>query len=376
MAVAIALISGTLTSRAVQNPTMSFDVDPAGNTYDSATNTMSVGAVDDCLTSPAPGNNALHTHTVHLVIHNVEDLIGWSVRLYWIGDEWRPLSAQFTPFTDGNTLQGVSYVNLPINSVTGLHNELSTATDFPSGAGSQWGHLGSSYLANPQTFAVSPDTPPKTVPDDNSYSAPNGGVLVSLRTQVTAGSAGKPSMFLNLDDGSPHPPGSGIGYFDGTGSQLILLPPNALGDAYHGEGITCEPGDCINFECPPGPDSDGDGVPNGSDNCPNWPNAAQNLPPWTIPANDGDCDGFSAAVEISAGTGPTTHCGTNAWPADIDNDTFVDVIGDISAVAGWFGNGVPPAPARYDIAPVPPDSFIDVIGDISRLTGLYNKKCV
>jgi hypothetical protein len=62
--------------------------------------------------------------------------------------------------------------------------------------------------------------------------------------------------------------------------------------------------------------------------------AAHNLPPWTIPANDPDCDGFSTAVENSAGTSPTTHCGANAWPADINNDTFVDVIGDISQVAG------------------------------------------
>src|SRR5439155_124081 len=58
-------------------------------------------------------------------------------------------------------------------------------------------------------------------------------------------------------------------------------------------------------------DDDADGVFAGSDNCPNWPNPAQTLPPWPVPANDPDCDGFSTAVENSAGTSPTTHCGAN-----------------------------------------------------------------
>src|SRR5439155_1573968 len=82
-------------------------------------------------------------------------------------------------------------------------------------------------------------------------------------------------------------------------------------------------------------DDDADRVFAGSDNCPNWPNPAQNLPPWPVPANDPDCDGFSTAVENSAGTSPTTHCGANAWPADINNDGFSD-ISDVSALTGVF----------------------------------------
>ncbi|TMG06159.1 MAG: hypothetical protein E6I02_08830 [Chloroflexi bacterium] len=126
----------------------------------------------------------------------------------------------------------------------------------------------------------------------------------------------------------------------------------------------------------PGADSDGDGVPDLVDNCPNWPNPTQNLPPWLVPLNDPDCDGFSSAVEISAGTSPIMHCGLNAWPADINDDGFVDVIGDVTQVAGAFGNSVPPGPARYDIAPDPPDHFIDVIGDIVRLSGLFGQSCL
>ncbi len=120
-------------------------------------------------------------------------------------------------------------------------------------------------------------------------------------------------------------------------------------------------------------DSDGDGVLDSSDNCPSWPNPAQNLPPWSIAATDPDCDGFSSAVESSAGTNPAAHCGVNAWPADINNDAVSDIT-DIDALAGQFGNQVPPAPARYDVAPDPPDNVID-ISDIDRLAGLFGVSC-
>jgi hypothetical protein len=90
---------------------------------------------------------------------------------------------------------------------------------------------------------------------------------------------------------------------------------------------------------------------------------------------DNDADGFSDRIEYAVGTSRVLTCGTNAWPADINNDGFVDMIGDISTVAGQFGDSVPPAPARYDIAPDPPDRFIDVIGDISRLAGLFGQSC-
>ena len=37
-----------------------------------------------------------------------------------------------------------------------------------------------------------------------------------------------------------------------------------------------------------------------------------------------------------------------------------------------FGKSVPPAPPRYDIALNPPDRFIDVIGDISKMSGFFS----
>ncbi len=131
-------------------------------------------------------------------------------------------------------------------------------------------------------------------------------------------------------------------------------------------GLSCAP-------CPS--DMDCDSIVNGSDNCPNWPNPAQNLPPWPIPPNDPDCDGFSSAVEISAGTNPATQCGTNAWPADINNDRTSD-ISDIDQLAGSFGLSAPPAPERHDIAPDPTvDNVVD-ISDIDKLAGLFGLSCV
>ena len=88
---------------------------------------------------------------------------------------------------------------------------------------------------------------------------------------------------------------------------------------------------------------------------------------------DPDCDGFSTTVENAAGTSPTTHCGTNAWPADITNNGFVDTA-DIAMLTGAFGDSVPPASPRLDLAPDPPNGFVDT-ADIARITGLFGKGC-
>jgi CSLREA domain-containing protein len=146
-------------------------------------------------------------------------------------------------------------------------------------------------------------------------------------------------------------------------------------------------------------DSDSDGILDFLDNCPTLTNTDQRNTDASLAAAganvvgdalgnacdpDDDNDGFSDVVESSAGTNPLDNCtsgpgtGGDSWPADINNDTFVDVIGDISKVTGEFGKAVGPppgAPARYDIAPDPPDGFIDVINDIVRLTGLFGQSC-
>ena len=72
---------------------------------------MSAGSVDNCLATWLPGNNAQHNHTAHLVIQNVEDLVGWQARLNYDGGKMRPATVNFSPFTDDTTGQNVSFVN-------------------------------------------------------------------------------------------------------------------------------------------------------------------------------------------------------------------------------------------------------------------------
>jgi hypothetical protein len=77
------------------------------------------------------------------------------------------------------------------------------------------------------------------------------------------------------------------------------------------------------------PDADGDGVTDAEDNCPAWPNSGQAWPPWPVPADDSDCDGFSATVEAHVGTAAAQHCAPtsaqnddplpDAWAVDFDD---------------------------------------------------------
>jgi serine protease AprX len=91
-------------------------------------------------------------------------------------------------------------------------------------------------------------------------------------------------------------------------------------------------------------------------------------------AADLDGDAFSNILEAAVGTDMCSPCGADAWPADINNDGFSD-ISDVTALTGVFGQSVPPAPARYDIAPDPPDGFVDIT-DVSRMTGFFGQSCL
>jgi hypothetical protein len=360
------MLSGLTTTRAVQNPTISFDMVTTGNTYDDTTNTMTVGSIEDT-SSTCPANNSLHTHATHVVITNVEDLIGWQVRLNYIGDRMRPNAVNFAPFFDSGLFDQVSFNNLPIDPIARVHRSLVTATSIPPAApGAQTASFGASY-GGVEDFAISPDTPPKSPPDDTSYSAPSGGVLARLVLQVLPGNAGQ-TLTVDMDDGVPNSPGSAIAYFDGVSSKDSLLPESSLGDGTHLEGFGCTPPPTPPPCAPHENDCDGDGVPNATDNCPSWPNPDQNLPPWNVPADDPDCDGFSTSMENAIGTNPNAHCGVSAWPPDLDNDTYISIIGDVVLLTGNFARSVPPAPARYDMAPEPPDGYIDIF-DITRALG-------
>ena len=73
------------------------------------------------------------------------------------------------------------------------------------------------------------------------------------------------------------------------------------------------------------------------------------------------------------GTNPLVHCGAAAWPADVNDNTFSDVT-DITFLTGNFSASVPPAPARYNIAPDPVDTFIDT-ADIAKMTAFFSLTC-
>ena len=79
-----------------------------------------------------------------------------------------------------------------------------------------------------------------------------------------------------------------------------------------------------------GPDSDADGWPDASDNCPLWPNPSQAYPVAGLhpTAGDSDCDGFPDRV-LASGKAAETYIGTNplrqcAETAGANNDPLPD----------------------------------------------------
>src|SRR5205809_999475 len=195
-------LSGALTSRAVQNPSISIDMLPAGNTYtpgvdndlngypDPGTNTMTVTTIDSSSTG---SQNVSHNHNVQLIIQNVEDLVGWQARANYIGDRMRCTIINLTPFSDTLTGQAVGFANLPVDQASFVHRTVTTAGGScpaapPDNTNTPQTHLfGATYTAGtegPVDAAISPDTPAKPVPDDTSYSAPTGGILASITLQV------------------------------------------------------------------------------------------------------------------------------------------------------------------------------------------------
>jgi hypothetical protein len=131
-------------------------------------------------------------------------------------------------------------------------------------------------------------------------------------------------------------------------------------------------GDALGDACDP--DDDNDTVADGADNCPLWPNASQVPPNWPVPANDGDCDGFSAAAEASLGTDPTRQCpvaGTpDAWPPDINRSGQVTIL-DVTGFKPVFGQSGAANP-RYNLATASADI---TILDVLALKPYFSKSC-
>jgi Thrombospondin type 3 repeat len=151
-----------------------------------------------------------------------------------------------------------------------------------------------------------------------------------------------------------------------------------------GGPIVAGPDNCLLIPNTNQLNQDADTLGNACDNCPTVTNQSQvNIDGDSFgdacDAGDFDGDFFSDRIEYFAGTDRGASCplnqSHNAWPPDINNNGSVDVIADISAVAGVAFQSVPPAPARYDIAPDPPNGSIGVIDDISLMAGYFAQSC-
>jgi hypothetical protein len=142
------------------------------------------------------------------------------------------------------------------------------------------------------------------------------------------------------------------------------------------------------------PDADGDGVFD-SDNCPEdynpdqenddedaWGDACDNCPttptPWYVPLGDDDCDGFTTEAEEYVGTDPLDACpddpSDDAWPLDLNMDTFVTTVGDVLPYANNIGKDVATYPElqRLDLNA---DGFITTVGDVLGYSGVMGVNC-
>ena len=212
---------------------------------------------------------------------------------------------------------------------------------------------------------------------------------------------------------------------DLVGSACDNCPatPNGPSEAFvFGAGYQTDSDGC------PEPDNDNDGFPDSTDQCPgtdeqagrdgalgvggdlNHNGVLDGGETWAAPGtpgNDdtikvyedydgvldtdgchdsstGDTDGdlFSDEREGTLGTDPFRACAAtptpndepiDPYPLDINDDGYIDLIGDITVVAGHFGETQTPSNVRYDLDL---SGSIDVIGDIVLIANRFGQPCV
>ena len=127
-------------------------------------------------------------------------------------------------------------------------------------------------------------------------------------------------------------------------------------------------------------DTDSDGIPDTTDNCPTVANPSQvNADAANTAANrpgadafgdacDGDIDGdgYSNAQEAALvpGKNPNAYC--DIMRADVDSDRAVTIL-DMTLVAGQFLANVPPAPERLK---QDADNAITIL-DLTKMANLF-----
>ena len=100
------------------------------------------------------------------------------------------------------------------------------------------------------------------------------------------------------------------------------------------------------------------------------------------PGVDTDGDTFNDDVECYLPTDQVDDCpdvigADDAWPLDINMDTYVTVVGDVLAYAGRVGawGGPPPDPNWMQRLDLNADNWITVVGDVLAFSGKVGSNC-
>ena len=114
-------------------------------------------------------------------------------------------------------------------------------------------------------------------------------------------------------------------------------------------------------------DTDGDDKGNACDNCPSVPNPGQedrNANGIGDRCDDPDADGFTDHIELYVGTDADDACpdnsGDDAWPPDINMDTWANIL-DVLLYKPVIMTPVPPSPARFDLNADSNINILDVL---------------
>jgi hypothetical protein len=132
------------------------------------------------------------------------------------------------------------------------------------------------------------------------------------------------------------------------------------------------------------------------DNCPTAPNPGQTNTDSDLEAggasvvgdedgdacdDDDDNDEFDDPVEAYVGTDPLDNCpddpSDDAWPLDINMDTYVTIVPDVLSFRGRINTtgGPPPDPMWMQRLDLNADNFITIVPDILYYRGHINEGC-
>lgn len=167
-----------------------------------------------------------------------------------------------------------------------------------------------------------------TITDDRTIT----GNTIALR----AGDSGSGAGFITISDSTLAANGTicqGYLWSEVTGGPLPPGEPSLRIQDFGGNDV---------------PNTDGDLAFDPCDPCPTIPTYWG----WLIPDGDGDCDGFTDAVEDFVGTDPNDPCANTAtkddedddrWPVDTNDDQFVNTFDLLPYI------GSPPYEKRLDL---------------------------